>query len=133
MHGLRIKSRLPKTLRNLVGNHHRSVPAARAANSHGQIGLSLTLILRQEVIQQISKATQRLLNFRLVFQILHDPPISAGQRSQAIDKKWVGQVANIKQQLHVSWCAKPVTETEYMNAQRNGFAAMAEAIQEQTP
>src|SRR5262245_33688298 len=66
MGGARIETGLAQARREFIRNHHRPMTTAGASNTNRQIGLSLALVLRQQVIQQISKAPQRLFNLRLL-------------------------------------------------------------------
>src|SRR5258706_12078131 len=76
MYGLGVKAGALQSSGNLIRYHYRTVTSAGAANSHGQIRFAFALILRQKVIKQIAESFQRLFNFRLRFQVLHDSAIT---------------------------------------------------------
>jgi len=54
----------PEALVDLLGNHHRAVMAASAAERDSEIALAFPNIVRQEVDQQVGDALDELRRLR---------------------------------------------------------------------
>src|SRR5262245_53346904 len=101
-----------------------------ATNAYREIRFSFALVLRQQICKQLSKAPERLFDFRLIFEIFHDSPIGAGQGTQTVNKKWVRQVTHIKQQLHVPGRSESMSKTQDLHPQVETVFAAAKPVEQ---
>ena len=59
MHNFQAVSGFVQALSYLIGDHHRTVLAAGAAETDGEIALAFVDVVRQQVNQQIGRASCR--------------------------------------------------------------------------
>src|SRR5947207_4419552 len=121
MNRQRVETCAAKTARERVGNHHRAMTPARAADADSDIRLSFAFVKRQQVIEQIAETSQRLLNVRLRFQIFDHATVVAGKLAQFRHEEWIRQMSNVKEQLHVERAAILVSEAQDLHAHGRAF------------
>src|SRR5437588_11351313 len=105
--------------------------SAGTSNPNRQVRLPFSVILGQQVIEQVSKALQSLFDLGLIFQVFDDAPVAAWQRPQRVDKERIRQVAHIEKQFHFSRRAEPMAEAQHLYAQRQCTFTWTESIQQE--
>ena len=114
---------------NAVRYHHRTMPAAGAADANCQVRFALALIPRHEIQQQIDKPTNSFIYFGFVEQILYDLWVFAGKTFEFFLKIRVRQMPDVEHQIKTSRTAVFVSETYDLNFQRHAFLGTAEFLQ----
>src|SRR5665213_1509219 len=122
--GARLIPGAGKVLADLVGDRHRAMMSACAAESDGQIALALVDVMGQQVSQQFRDAGDEFGGLRKGTDVTRDSRILARQLFEFGDVVRVGQKTNVKNQVAVGWHS--VAESEARNVNENtGFVAVA--------
>src|SRR5438093_2611979 len=77
----------------------RAVPAAGAADRHGQVRLALSLVARQQELEQLAQASQELLAFLPREDELPHPRIAPVERAEALDEVRVREESDGEDQV----------------------------------
>jgi len=83
----------------LLGHRYGSMPPTGTPEGDCQIGLSLTRVLRQQVIEQRSKVSKELPCLRSAQDVRRDLGIQSSLRTQGLDEVRVWQEAQIEYQV----------------------------------
>src|SRR5215212_4277507 len=68
--------------RQMLGNHHRAVPAAGAADADREVGLALLLVLGQQVVEQRREVVVEVGDSLRALDVLDDRVVQPGQLAQ---------------------------------------------------
>src|SRR5579863_1652367 len=117
------RQRLP----DRFGQHHGTVPPARAAYRDCEIALPFLNVVRDQINQKIRYALQEFVRLREGFDIARHSRILAGKWTQPRDKVRVGKEAHIENQIGVGGHAIAISETDQRN-QKRALAARLETI-----
>src|SRR5918992_3593243 len=79
----------------VLGDGHRAVAAARAADGDHEVGLALGDVLRQQIIEQRHHVVVELLEAAVAADVVDDALVEAGERPQ------VGLVVRVREEADV--------------------------------
>src|SRR5258706_609325 len=95
-----------------LGNHPRTVSAARAADRHREIALALGDVERHDVSDVLAQPIHELHGGRIALHERHDGPIPPGAAPESRDEVGVRQAADVEDQIGVDGNAVLVAEAD---------------------
>ena len=107
------------------GEHHRAVPAARAADGDRQVALPSAHVLRHEEPQQVRAASRNWPVDGVLSHERHDAPVLAGLRLQRGHEVRVRQEAHVEHEVGVERHAVLEAEAQERDEQRTRCACVA--------
>src|SRR3989338_2687014 len=115
-----------KVARKLLGEIHRAVLSAGAADGQGEVAAVVGDIAGQPALHKIADVAEHVLRGRGVFEKFDDCRIASGERAQVFVVMRVGQTAHIEYQIRVQRDA--VLEAERLEQQRQASAIQVDEL-----
>ena len=101
MNNLDAVSGAAKMLADIFSDHDGTVLTSCATEGDGQVALAFVNVMGQQVDQQIGDAGNKLLRLREGADIFRDTRVASGERAEFRNKVWIGQKANIEDQIGI--------------------------------
>src|SRR5512135_3383619 len=112
--------RFAEVPRQLLGEIDRAVPAAGAAEGHGEVAAAVAVVAREPLGDEAADVLQHAPHLRLRFEKGYDRPIASGKRTQPLLVMRIGQAAHVEHQIGIERNA--VLETEGFEQHRQPLA-----------
>ena len=101
MHDLDAVSRLAKVLAYLFRDHYRTMLTTGAAEANRQIALAFVDVVGQQVNQQFGDALYEFFGLGKRANVFGHPRMPSGERAELGHKMWIGQEADVEDQICV--------------------------------
>src|SRR5439155_702827 len=115
-----------EALVDLLGDHHRPMMAARAAERDREIALAFTDVVRQQIDQKVGDALDELDGLRERSDIARDFGIAAGKLLERWNVIGIGEEPDIENQVAIGRHAMAVAEAGDIHHDLGFFALAAE-------
>ena len=112
---LSLKARLHQVLADLVGHHHGPMLSAGAAEGDGQVALTLTDVMGQQIDQEVGNTLNEFSGLRKGADVAGHPRIAPREVLEPRNVIRVRQKANVENQVAVRRNSLPVTETGHVD------------------
>jgi len=99
-------------VKQVVGDDHRAVLAARAADRHREMVRAFLDVFRKRIVGESQQALQELLGLRLLHDIVIDALVVARIRPQVDDPVRIGQETDVDHQIGIQRHAVLVAEAD---------------------
>src|SRR5258708_21810560 len=132
MNDLRRASAVRERLLHRLRQHYGAVPPARAAERNGQITLSLTDVVGNQIGEQAFDAAQEFPGLRKRADIPPDFRVLARERPQPRHEMRIGQKSHVENQVGIRRHSVAVPETPARN-QHPPFVRILESLRAEMP
>ena len=118
----------PQAGGQLLGDRHRAVAPAGAAERDGQVGLPLGHVGGQQLGQQALDVVEERAGHRLAQDVVAHRLVEAGERAQLVDPERVGQEPAVEHEVGVEGQAVLVPERQQRRLHRRGRLVALEQV-----